>query len=110
MSWLAGAYGVQCLVRGTTDLVRERRLSRHEPTPIRDVRSGLVLVRGKVRAEGGALQEAPLSGTPCLLVHSRIADLEGTIVSRTMGVPFAVEDATGRARVLSEDRLAEVAG
>ncbi|HJZ85859.1 MAG TPA: hypothetical protein VKN99_11845 [Polyangia bacterium] len=109
VSWLAGAYGVQCLVRGTADLVRDRRISRHEPTPIQKVRGGLLLVRGRVRAEGGTLQEAPLSGTPCVLAFSRIADLEGTIVARASGVSFAVEDATGRARVLVEEGLCEVA-
>ena len=68
-----------------------------------------MLVRGRVRAEGETLGEAPLSGTPCLVVHSRIADLEGTIVARTTGVSFAIEDASGRARVLVEEGLAEVA-
>jgi hypothetical protein len=102
ISWLAGAYGLQLISRGTADLVRDRRLSRHAPVRITDARAGLVLVRGRVVPEGGKLVDAPLSGTPCVLAQSRIADLEGTIVQRTAGVSFAIDDGTGRARVLPE--------
>jgi hypothetical protein len=97
------------VARGAVDLVRERRIARHEPTPIRDVETGLHLLRGRVVAEGGAMLEAPLSGTPCVLAHSRIADLEGTIVQRTTSAAFAIEDASGRARIIAEEGSAQLA-
>jgi hypothetical protein len=108
VSWLASAYGLQLLVRGMSDLVRDRRISRHAAQRPGEVGRGLVLVRGRVRAEGEVLLEAPLSGTPCVLAQSRIADLEGTIVERTTGVTFAIEDATGRARVQPADGPCEL--
>jgi hypothetical protein len=109
LSWFAGAYGLQLVARGTVDLVRDRRISRHAPQLVRDARSGLVLIRGRVVAEGAERVEAPLSGTPCVLALSRIADLEGTIVARTSCASFAIEDGTGRARVLPEQGHVELA-
>src|SRR5262245_48027483 len=108
LSWLAGAYGLQLVARGTGGLVRHRRFSRQEPRMVHEVRSGLVLVRGRVVAEGADRVEASLSWTPCVLAQSRIADLEGTIVARMSCAPFAIFDSTGRARVLPEHGRVEL--
>src|SRR5439155_23525249 len=67
-------------------------------TPLSQVRSGFVLVQGKVLT-APASQAAPLSGTPCAAAHSRISDVERIIVERTSASSFVIDDGTGRARV-----------
>ncbi len=85
------------------------RLGRQPKTPIGDVRSGAVHVRGAVRALGPTVR-GPVSGRP--MVFGRLVScMEPVALGRrndgravrvadvTFGGDFALEDDTGRARV-----------
>jgi hypothetical protein len=109
VGWLAGAYGLQLVARGAADLVRDRQLGRRRKAKVADHPQGVVRLHGRVLAASDRLCEAPLSGTPCVLAHSLVGDIEGAIVERTTQVPFLLDDGTGTATVIAAPPHVEVA-
>src|SRR4051812_23937355 len=88
-------YGIRAGQLGIQDLVRDRHLAAHDPTLLRDVKPGLVLVRGRVRLLERPL-ESGLFRVPCVAFTVRRRNHR----SVSMATSFLLQDDSGTAKVL----------
>jgi hypothetical protein len=98
--------GIYCFIRGFREFRKYRVLADTPLVPIRSIAMGLVEIHGK--AQGDELLYSPVGHTPCFFykveIEKWVKDSKGRgrwshHATDLNGVPFYIEDATGKVRV-----------